>query len=141
MDDVKKLTVNTLEADGTMISLMGISASDPRIYPSHNADTQISSTKQAYLTYKLLTYGEAGGRIRQPILRLQIWARNWQRAEDVRQRILDLLDKKKLTSAESKVVWFKQVYESDTAPEATSSTNFPGKTLDFRVGYEDAGVS
>lgn len=145
MIDVKVLIVARLSADVVLAGQLGITASsvDKRIYPDFNSSADISSSKRAFITYKLLSLGEAGGRIRQPIYRLSIWADTWAHAEAVRDSVIRLLDKKYLSTASpvSRPVFFKQVYETDSSPQATSSTNFPGKILDFRVGFEDAAYA
>lgn len=152
MKDVKKFLIAKVKADsgaGGLVSLLGITASEGRIYPSFNPNVVVDATRPGFITYRLLTYGEAGGRVRQPIIRLQIWAIDWDKAEDIRSRLITIFDKKKFTNVIPpttsnpllQIVFFKQVYESDVAPEATSSTNLPGKAVDFRVGYEDAGVN
>jgi hypothetical protein len=146
MEDVKKLLQDVIKVDPTMISLLGITASDSRVYPVFNPNAPINSEKKGYIVYQILSYGEAGGRIRQPIMRLQVWALQWGYADNIRSRLLDLFDKKKLTTTVvagrgPTLTWWKQVYENDTPPEATSSTNYPGKTVDFRIGYEDAGIN
>jgi hypothetical protein len=143
MDDVKAYIVATVRYDPTLITLMGITATDWRIYPSYNPDTIISNAQQGFITYRVLTAGEAGGRIYQPVLRLQIWGKTWQRTEDIRDQLLVIFNKLKHTTAApaSRIIWMKHVYEADVAPEATSSTNYPGKAVDFRVGYEDGGIN
>lgn len=137
---IKKLIVARIAADSVIQSLMGGVVGDVRIYPFFAPNTVLDNTKQGYITYSQLTYGEAGGRIRNPVFRLTVWALTWTRAEAIRDSIMRLFDKKKIITAASKPIWSKQIYEADAPPEATSSSNYAGKILDFRMGNEDTGV-
>lgn len=137
---IKDYIITKLEVDAVLGGLLGASAEDPRIYPVFDSEQIADATRPGFINFRILSEGEAGGRIRQPYVRLQIWALDWAKCEAITTQVIDILNKKKFTiPSVSRPIFVKKVYERDNDPEATSSTNFKGKTLDFRVGFEDQG--
>jgi hypothetical protein len=139
MDDLKKLIASTVKGDSSLDALLGSNANDSRFYPVYNPNTQINISQKGFINYRMMTAGEPGGAVFQPTFRLSVWAIDWVTVEQIRDRLIALLHKKKMTTGNGRIIYSKVVYETDTTPEATSSTNFPGKTIDFRIGYQDVG--
>jgi len=133
ISDIKKSLLSVLEGDATMTTLLGATASDPRIYPYYNGDAKITTTLLAFITYSNLAVPEAQFAVEDPVFSFTIWSRTWVNTEAVRDRMCALLDKQDIDSIDTPIrkLYSKKVGERDQYQE---QPQYAGKAVMFRVG-------
>jgi hypothetical protein len=135
--DIKRLFSNVITADPAMISLLGITADDPRFYWYYQGDAVISAEKPSFITYALINANEAMQAVWQPIFSMQIWAKKNAHTEKVASRLSDLFHKKNMTTPTvvdeegPREVYTKVIHQNDIFQEQPS---YAGTAIHIRVG-------
>jgi hypothetical protein len=134
MRDIPETFLALLSSDAALRSLLGIGIDvDPRIYLYYNSNAEVDEERglKAFITYALVGRGAQSGGMVAPVYSFAIWGRDQDIVEQVRDRLVDLLDKKALNTG-VRTVYGKVVQENDSFQE---QPNFGGKTLHFRFGF------
>ncbi len=135
MRDIPETFLRLLSTDEAMRDLLGIgkNSDDPRIYLYYNSDSLVDEEQglRAFITYALVATGVQSGGMVGPVYSFAIWGRDQDVIEQVRDRLVDLLDKKALNTG-VRTVYGKVVQENDSFQD---QPKFAGKTLHFRFGF------
>jgi len=135
MRDIPEAFLLKLASDSQLQTLLGIgrNGDDPRIYLYYNSDALLDEEMGlfGYITYAQLAAPEQTGGTEGPVYSFVIWARDPDITEQVRDRLVNLLNKKALVTT-VRTVYGKKVQENDSYQE---QPKFAGKTLHFRFGY------
>lgn len=130
------LMVGTIRSDPTLIRLLGVRSTDPRVYRYYEPDAVISDAQKAYITIALVADPERTGAVQQPTFTLAIWGIKYEYVEQVYMKVLELLDfttrpSEYLTTASGVQVQPIKLGSHDSAQE---NTKFAGRQLTLRFG-------
>ncbi|CAN5608060.1 hypothetical protein BH24ACT15_BH24ACT15_34850 [soil metagenome] len=133
MIDVRRLLVATLRADPVIAPLLGATASDPRVYWYYQPSAEISSTRQAYITYAQTAFPPTDrSATGDPVFTLAICGLNIQVVETIRDRLVALFDERQLATSAGRIIHGTRLAEHDSFQE---HTKFAGRNMQFRFGF------
>lgn len=134
MQDIKDKLLDVARADTALMTLLGGTATDPRIYPYYEGKAEVKPTKPVYITYSQSASPEAIYAVEQPVFTWVIWGRTWTQVENVRDRLRTLFHKQiHITNTPySRRLYTKVVSEADSFQQ---QPDFAGKTLQIRAGW------
>ena len=130
--DVNQMLQQRLGGDSALVSLLGRTPDDPRVYPYYNGDAIINASQRAYVTYAKTSFPERVTATGDPIWNLTLWAINWTVAAAVRDRLVALFDEQFVTTPAGVPLWGTKVNEHDNYQE---DTKFASIVVQFRFGF------
>lgn len=133
MNDIPVKFTAMIQADPTLISLMGIGVEgDGRVYRYYNADAYVDSVRKVYITWSLISGPRQTGGVEEPVYSFIIWGRLYDDVVAVRDRLVVLFGKKGITTGAGRQLYGLKVHEQDSFQE---QPNYDGITLHFQFGY------
>jgi len=122
--------VTKLIADTTLISLLGITATDPKLYPVRAPQNAV----EPYIVYSVISDGGMEEILKEFTVQLNVCGTysQIQNIEKAIDAILDLQDRISITSSNYYFRWSKKVSGNDVYDELTD-TNFRVLLYDFKL--------
>lgn len=132
--DIKRLIVARLSTDVPMRTLLGIRAGipDPRIYAYYQPSALVDIDHPAYVTYAQTGFPEQTQATGEPVFNLAVWAKDWEAAEAVRQRLVDLFDEKLIATVAGRDLFGTVIMQHDNYQE---DTKFASVIVQVRFGF------
>lgn len=134
IDEMKELIVTTVSTDRAMRLLLGIRPpySDPRVYAYYAPTATVDDQRPAYITYANTAFPEETRAVGEPVFNLAIWALDWDIANRVRDRLVDLFDERPQLTTKGVALFTKRIMEHDNYQE---NTKFASIVVQFRFGF------
>jgi hypothetical protein len=136
VNELIQLVIDTLSGDTALRRILGARTDDGRVYRYYQPEAVITDSQPAYITLATTANPERTAAIKEPVISLATWAKNWSTVTSVEERIYALLDytdrpQLYLTTPSGRKVQPIRMSEHDSAQE---NTKFAGKQYAFRFG-------
>lgn len=98
MNDLKQMIVSMLSSNSSLVSLLGVTVTDPRIYYYYNGEADISEDSPGYITYTMLSSPETSRGVNTPVFSLRVWALSNEHASKISDAMKEMWDKKEFST-------------------------------------------
>lgn len=134
MIDIKDKLLDVLRADTALMTILGGTPADPRIYPYYEGKADVKPAKPVYITYSQSANPESPFAVQSPVFTFIIWGRHWTQVEAARDRFYVLFHKQihVTVTPYDRRLYTKVVNEVDSFQQ---QPDFAGKTVYVRAGW------